>query len=103
MKQEYIEDSPEYEALFQQMVDNFPLERRIAGVPPEELLAAVPPEQRVAGLAPEQRLAGLTPEQTLLALPDEVLRGFSEAYLRTLPPEIQQAIRKRIGRPGTAD
>ena len=80
MKQK-IEEIPGYDEMFQKM------------------LAAFPPEKRVAGLTPEQRLAGLTPEQQILALSDEVLRTFPETYLRSLSPETQQAIRKRIGRP----
>lgn len=50
------------------------------------------------GLSPEQRLAGLTPEQALLALPDEALRGFTDAYLATLSESTRAAIRARIGR-----
>ncbi|MCK6586445.1 MAG: hypothetical protein L6Q76_02565 [Polyangiaceae bacterium] len=57
------------------------------------------PEQHLAGLAPEQRLAGLAPEQKLLAMPDDALRALSEDYLRSLPMDVQDAIRKRIGRP----
>jgi hypothetical protein len=56
-------------------------------------------EERVEDLTPEQRLAGLPPEQQILALSDEVLRGFADDYLRSLPPDVQDAIRKRIGRP----
>lgn len=48
---------------------------------------------------PEERLRGLTPEQQVLAMPDEILRHFEDWYLRTLSPEAQEAIRKRIGRP----
>ena len=56
-------------------------------------------EQRLAGLAPEQRLAGLAPEQLLLAMPDDLLRALSDEYLRSLRIDVQDAIRKRIGRP----
>ena len=57
------------------------------------------PEQRFAGLTPEQRLAGLAPEQLLLAMPDDHLRALPDGYLRSLPADVQDAIRKRIGRP----
>lgn len=49
-------------------------------------------------LTPEQRLRGLSLTQQLLALPDEVLRELSDAYVSTLPPEGQKAIRQRLGR-----
>jgi hypothetical protein len=83
------------------------IRKLLATLPPERVLAAYAPEQRVAGLAPEQvlsayapeqRVAGLAPEQVLLALPDEVLRGFSDAYLDTLSAPTRAAIRVRIGR-----
>ncbi len=60
-------------------------------------------EERLAGLTPAQRLADLTPEQMLLAMPDDILRGLSDAYLRSLPSNVQDAIRARIGRPGAQD
>jgi hypothetical protein len=62
------------------------------------IMARMPPEQRLAGLAPEQRLAGLTEAQAVLALPDAMLRGLSNEYLATLPPETRAAIQKRLGR-----
>ena len=65
----------------------------------KEMMASLPIEIRLEGLAPEQRVAGLTLEQQLLALPDEVLRGLSEEYLRSLPADVAAAIRARIGRP----
>jgi len=46
----------------------------------------------------ETRLAGATPEQLLPLLPLEVLRGLSEEYLRSLPPEVVEKINKRLGR-----
>ncbi|WP_437553829.1 hypothetical protein WME97_19520 [Sorangium sp. So ce367] len=42
-------------------------------------------------------MAGLSPEQVLLALPDDVLRALSDAYLDTLSNETRAAIRARIG------
>jgi hypothetical protein len=68
---------------------------------PEERLAGLSPEQRVAGLAPEQVFSAFPPEQRLLSLPDDALRALSDDYLRTLPVDVQEAIRKRIGRPST--
>ncbi|MFO0608892.1 MAG: hypothetical protein U0324_37345 [Polyangiales bacterium] len=63
-----------------------------------ELLASLSPEDRLAGLPPEARLAGLPVAQTVLALPDEVLRGLSPAYLATLPADVQAAVRARLAR-----
>ncbi|WP_437321169.1 hypothetical protein [Sorangium sp. So ce385] len=65
----------------------------------QELLDSLPIERRLAGLTLEQRLAGLPPAYQLLALSDEVLHGFPDEYLRSLPAEVQDAIRRRIGRP----
>jgi hypothetical protein len=47
-------------------------------------------------VAPEQRLAGLDRDHQALALPVEVLRVLPEDYLRSLSPEIQQEVRRRI-------
>jgi hypothetical protein len=71
-------------------------EQRLAGLAPAQRLAGLAPEQRLAGLAPEQRLAGLTEAQAVLALPDATLRGLSNEYLATLPPETRAAIQKRL-------
>ncbi len=70
----------------------------IATVPPEQRLVGLSPEQRLVGLSPEQRLVGLSPEQMVLALPDDVIRGFSAEYLATLSEVTRAAIRARIGR-----
>lgn len=63
----------------------------------DKLLGMLTPEQRLRGLKPEERLAGLTPEEQLLALPDEILRGLSEDYMRSLPQHLQDTIRQRLG------
>jgi hypothetical protein len=55
-------------------------------------------ERLVTRLPPEKRLLGLTEAQTVLALPDAMLRGFSDEYLASLPPETRAAIEKRIGK-----
>jgi hypothetical protein len=70
---------------------------RLAGLSPEDLRAALPPAERLAGLPPAERLAGLSPEEQILALSDEVLRGFSDDYVRSLPEHVQQKIRERLG------
>ena len=57
------------------------------------------PEERLAGLSPEQVLSAFSPEQRLLSLPDDALRALSDDYLRSLPADVQDTIRKRIGRP----
>ena len=95
-----------FEKAMASILARMPPEQRLAGLAPEQVLRAYAPEQRLAGLAPEQRLAGLAPEQRLaglteaqavLALPDAVLRGLSNEYLATLPPETRAAIQKRLG------
>jgi hypothetical protein len=53
-------------------------------------------QKLAATVAPEKRLAGLSPEQTVLALPPEILRGFSDDFLRTLPADVQKEIKKRL-------
>src|SRR5277367_815282 len=72
------------------------LEEMIELLPPERRLRGLAPEQRLAGLAPEQRLAGLDRDHQALALPVEVLRVLPEDYLRSLSPEVQQEVRRRI-------
>ncbi|WP_437339083.1 hypothetical protein [Sorangium sp. So ce394] len=78
MKQPDIEELPEAEELFQKLVE------------------AMPVEKRLAGLTLEQRLAGLTPEQVILVLPVEVLRMLAEEHLQSLPPDVQETIKKRL-------
>ncbi|KYG04265.1 hypothetical protein BE21_47740 [Sorangium cellulosum] len=78
MKQPDIEELPEYEELFQKLVEAMPLEKRLAG------------------LTLEQRLAGLTPEQVILLLPVEVLRMLSEEHLQSLPADVQETVKQRL-------
>lgn len=87
MKQPDIEELPGYEEMFQKLVEAMPIEKRLAGLDPEQVLGA---------FAPEQRLAGLALPQVILALPLEVLRVLPEDYIRTLPPEVQDQVRKRL-------
>jgi len=86
MKQPDIEELPGYEELF---------EKTIKKIRAKEI-QAMPLEERLAGLAPEERLAGLTTEQLILALPVEVLRVLPEDYLRSLPGEVQEQVKKRL-------
>jgi hypothetical protein len=62
----------------------------------EEMVELLPPERRLRGLAPEQRLAGLDRDHQALALSLEVLRVLPEEYLRSLSPEVQHEIRRRL-------
>jgi hypothetical protein len=62
-----------------------------------KMLPNMDPAVVLAELSPEQRLAGLAPEEAVRALPVELLRGLSDAYLQTLSPETQAAIRARRG------
>ena len=96
MKQQDVTDMPGYSEMFQKLVDAWPVEKRLAGLTVEERLAGVAPEQRLAGVAPEQRLAGLDPDHQALALPVAVLRALSETFIRSLAPEVQEEIRRRL-------
>jgi hypothetical protein len=71
-------------------------EQRLAGLEPEQRLAGLEPEQRLAGLEPEQRLAGLDRDHQALALPIEVLRLLPDDYIRSLAPEVQVELRRRL-------
>ena len=122
-----MQDMEGYKELMDKMLDTLPAEQvlshyapeqrlagllpeqRLAGLLPEQRLAGLDPEQRLAGLDPEQRLAGLDPEQRLagldrdhqaLALPVEVLRLLPEAYLRSLSPQVEAEIRRRLRKNG---
>ncbi len=101
-----MQDMPGTDEIIQEMLDSLPPEQRLAGLAPEQRLAGLAPKVRVAGLAPkdrvdglapEERLADLAPEQQVLALSDVVLRGLPKEYLSTLPADIQEAIRRRLG------
>jgi hypothetical protein len=65
-----------------------------------KFLDALPPEQRLAGLAPEQRLAGLDRDHEVLALSLPLLRALPEEYVRTLSPEVQAEVRRRLQQGG---
>ena len=50
----------------------------------------------LATLSPEQRLAGLDRDHQALALPLEVLRLLPDEYLRSISPDVQVKIRRRL-------
>ena len=75
-----------YKSAWDKIVQNLPVEERLAGLAPE---------QRLAGLAPEQRLAGLAPEHLVLALPDDALRALSDEYIATLPDDVRAQVAAR--------
>jgi hypothetical protein len=64
----------------------------------KRMLDAVPPERILSQYPPEQRLAGLDHDHQALALPVDVLRFLSDDYFRSLSPEVQAEIRRRIQR-----
>ncbi|MEZ4301211.1 MAG: hypothetical protein R3B70_40120 [Polyangiaceae bacterium] len=62
----------------------------------DKLLDTLPAEQVLSHYAPEQRLAGLDRDHQALALPVEVLRMLPDEYLRSLAPEVEAEIRRRL-------
>jgi hypothetical protein len=60
-----------------------------------KFLQKLPPSERVEGLTPEERLEGLTPE-AVPDLPLWMLRAFSDEYLRSLPPAVEEKVRARL-------
>jgi len=96
MKGTNVEELPGYEEWFQQLVEAMPIEKRLAGLAPEQVLNLFAPEQVLDLFAPEERLAGLAPEQVVVGLPLEVLRVLPDDYIRTLAPDVQQKIRRRL-------
>jgi hypothetical protein len=53
-------------------------------------------EMLLKSMPAKERLEGLDRDQLALALPVEMLRGLSDAYIRTLAPATQKKIRKRL-------
>jgi hypothetical protein len=82
-----VQDMEGYQELMGRLLDSLPV---------EEVLSHYAPEQLLAGLPPEQRLAGLDRDHQALALPIEVLRLLPEEYLRSLAPEVELEIRRRL-------
>ena len=100
-----MQDMEGYKELMDQMLDTLPVEQvlshytpeqRVADLPAEQVLSHYTPEQRVADLPAEQRLAGLDRDHQALALPVEVLRLLPEPYLRSLSPQVEAEIRRRL-------
>jgi hypothetical protein len=66
----------------------------------QKLIASLPPEQVLSQYPAEQRLAGLDRDHQVLALSVELLRVLPDDYLRSLSPEVQAEIRRRLQRDG---
>jgi hypothetical protein len=75
------------------------VQRWLSSLTPAERAEGLTLRERLEGLSPQERLEGLPESDLVLMLSDEGLRSMSDEYLRTLPPEAQEAIRRRIGRP----
>lgn len=86
-----VQDMEGYEELIQKFLE---------ALPPEQRLAGLPPEQRLAGLAPEQRLAGLDRDHEVLALSIPLLQALPDEYIRSLSPDVQAEVRRRLRRNG---
>ncbi len=69
MKGSTIEDLRDFDEWFQSVLDRMPLEKRFAG---------------------------LAAEQVVLVMPVAILRGLTADYLRSLPTDVQEKIRKRL-------
>jgi hypothetical protein len=89
-----------YKELMDQMLDTLPVEQVLSHYTPEQRLADLPAEQVLSHYTPEQRLAGLDRDHQALALPVEVLQLLPEAYLRSLSPEVEAEIRRRLRQNG---
>ena len=73
----------------------------VSGLTPEQAFEALSPDMLLGHEETVKRFVSQLPlEQRLLAMPEDALRALSDDYLRTLPPEVQDAIRARLGRPG---
>jgi len=104
-----MQDMEGYKELMDKMLDTLPAEEVLSHYAPEEVLSHYAPEEVLSHYAPEevlshyapeQRLAGLDRDHQALALPVEVLRLLPEAYLRSLSPEVEAEIRRRIRQNG---
>lgn len=94
-----IQDMEGYDEVMEKLLSSLPTKEVLSHLAPEDVLSCYGPEQRLAGLAPEQRLAGLDHDHQALALPLDVLRLLPEDYLRTLGPEVQAELRRRLACP----
>ena len=84
MTQTNIKEMEGFDDLY---VKTLPVETRLGGLSAETVLSHY---------APEERLADLDRDQLALALPIEMLRGLTEAYILSLAPETQEKIRQRL-------
>ena len=66
----------------------------------DRILAGLSMARRLKGIPPTKRLVDLDRDHRALALPIEVLRVLPEDYLRTLSPEIQAELRRRLAQSG---
>ena len=80
MKRRNMKNTQSYDEMFQKLVEAWPVEKRLAG------------------LDPAQRLAGLDPAHAVLALPPEILSALSEEFIRSLPPDVQREVKRRLRR-----
>jgi hypothetical protein len=85
-----------YKELMDKMLDTLPAEQVLSHYAPEQVLSHYAPEQVLSHYAPELRLTGLDRDQQALALPVEVLRLLPEAYFRSLSPEVEAELRRRL-------
>jgi len=107
-----VQEMEDFDDLMHRMLDALPPEQVLSHYRPEQVLSHFKPEERIGDLPPEQvlshykpeeRLAGLDRDHAALALPLEVLRVLPEEYLRSLSPETQAEIRRRLGKNGHAE
>ena len=91
-----MQDLEGYDELMTRLLDALPPEQVMSHYDPEQRLAGLAPEQRLAGLAPEQRLAGLDRDHEALALSIGLLRVLPDTYVRSLAPEVQAEIQRRL-------
>jgi hypothetical protein len=92
-----MQDMEGYDEVVQKFLSTLSPEQRLAGMPAEQVLSHYPAEQVLSHYPAEQRLVGLDREHEALALSIELLRLLPDEYLRSLPPEVQAAIRRRLG------
>jgi hypothetical protein len=91
-----MQDMEGYDELMAKLLDLMPPEQVLAHYGAEERLAGLAPERVLAHYGPEERLAGLDRDHQALALPIEVLRVLPDEYIRSLSPEVQGEIRRRL-------
>lgn len=95
-----MQDMEGYDELMAKLLQTLPPEQRLAGLAPEQRLAGLAPEEVLHHYAPEERLADLDRDHQALALPIEVLRLLPDEYLRSLAPEVQAELRRRLRQNG---